>query len=423
MEFLKFYLEGAFSFAAAWWWLGAPPYLYAIMKKFWTYDISYRYYRSDKFVLLKINVPREEERSPQLMENVLHGLWTVYGNIKTFMEVYSWGYMPDYMSLEIAGVEGKVYFTVRVFKLYTEQFKAHIYAQYPDAEIEVMEEDYVKLVPTDIPNDEWDLWGTQWTVQKPDVYPIRTYFEFEDKMSGTMVDPVAAFMEVLGKLGPGEHIWYHLILEPVPNDVWEEEFRNEVEVILDRGKGKKRFDLKKKLADDLKTFPAQTISAMFKYYEIEAKKEEEKTSPLLRLSPGEQESIKAMERSISKRGFRAQYSVIYIARKDAYRGHNIMSMMGAINQFNTVDLNGFAIYKPYMTSTHSWFSKRRLNYKKRRLLRIMRPRKWSGKQNILNTEEIATLWHFPDISVKAPQTPRVAAKKASAPSNLPIGTT
>lgn len=421
--FAIFYAKSLFSFVIAWWWLIAPPYLYKILTHFWAYDISYRYYKAEKFVLLNINVPREEERSPRLMENVLHGFWTLYGNLRNFMETISWGMKEDYMSLEIVGVEGKVYFLVRLFKEYEEMIKSHIYAQYPDAEITVMDDDYADLVPWDIPNEEWNLWGTQWTMQKPDVYPIRTYFDFEDSVTKTMVDPMAAYMELLGSLGPGEHIWYHLLLEPVGNDAWEAEFREEIERLLDRGKAKKKVDFNAKFKEDLKSFPSQTLQAMFNYYEIpEKKKESEKVSPMLKLSPGEQDAIKAMERSISKRGFRSQYSVVYIARREAYRGHNVQSMMGAVNQFNTVNLNGFSIYKPYMTSTTYWFDQKRVNYKKRRLMRIMKARKFSGKQNILNTEEIASIWHFPDMTVKAPMTPRVSAKKAAAPANLPIET-
>ena len=37
-----------------------------------------------------------------------------------------------------------------------------------------------------------------------------------------------------------------------------------------------------------------------------------------------------------------------------------------------------------------------------------------------STEELATIFHMPDMSVMAPSFTRVAAKRATAPSNLPI---
>ena len=39
---------------------------------------------------------------------------------------------------------------------------------------------------------------------------------------------------------------------------------------------------------------------------------------------------------------------------------------------------------------------------------------------ILNTEELATIWHFPSVLIKAPLLQRTESKKASAPSSLPI---
>jgi hypothetical protein len=39
---------------------------------------------------------------------------------------------------------------------------------------------------------------------------------------------------------------------------------------------------------------------------------------------------------------------------------------------------------------------------------------------ILNTEELATLFHFPNFLVQAPAVERVEAKKAGPPTDLPI---
>jgi len=41
--------------------------------------------------------------------------------------------------------------------------------------------------------------------------------------------------------------------------------------------------------------------------------------------------------------------------------------------------------------------------------------------SILNTEELASLWHFPILTVKAPLVKKTEAKKAEPPMSLPIG--
>ena len=127
-----------------------------------------------------------------------------------------------------------------------------------------------------------------------------------------------------------------------------------------------------------------------------------------------------MEENFSKRGYFCQYRTAYVFRKESLRNSNKGAMAGTVNQFNTVDLNGFSVYRPYFTSAYLFLKKSRLAYKKRRLVRLMKKRQFSGARYILNTEEIATLWHFPDIGNEVPAAPRVDYKKANAPRNLPI---
>ena len=54
-----------------------------------------------------------------------------------------------------------------------------IFSQYPDAELHEVE-DYTKRLPQVLPNAEYDLFGADFTLQKEDAYPIRTYIDLED---------------------------------------------------------------------------------------------------------------------------------------------------------------------------------------------------------------------------------------------------
>jgi hypothetical protein len=40
--------------------------------------------------------------------------------------------------------------------------------------------------------------------------------------------------------------------------------------------------------------------------------------------------------------------------------------------------------------------------------------------NVLNTEELATLWHFPGQIMRVPTLERIESKEASPPPNLPM---
>lgn len=422
MDFILFYLNNVWTFTANYGWVLIPFYLFPIVWGLWEYHQLTNFFGyNNRFVLLTIRVPREQEKTPKLMEQVIAGLWAILGTAKNFMEMIIQGVRQHRFALEIFGSEGKTYFGIWLWEGHVDYFKNHIYAQYPDAEIEVLEHDYLDAVPRDAPNDEWNLWSTIAILAKPDAYPIRTYPLFEDSVTGTMVDPLAAYMEITGSLGPGEFVLFQLVLEPVTENVWEADFRKELEKRLDRGKLKEEpKGLWQQIVADLGELP-QNISAAIggTYAPAEKKAKEEKAPLLLRLSPGEQEAFKAMEQSFGKKSFRAQYLIMYAGKRAFYRPATVSSLFGALNQFSDINLNGFAPYKAYSTSATYWFSDRRVDYLKRRILSKARGRYYSGATYILNTEEIATLWHFPDMAIQAPGVPRVSYKKSKSSAELP----
>jgi len=68
------------------------------------------------------------------------------------------------------------------------------------------------------------------------------------------------------------------------------------------------------------------------------------------------------------------------------------------------------------------FTKRRMARRQNNILTAFQDRARSAGSSgiILNTEELATVYHFPTIMVKAPLVARTQAKRASAPISLPI---
>ena len=99
--------------------------------------------------------------------------------------------------------------------------------------------------------------------------------------------------------------------------------------------------------------------------------------------------------------------------------------VGGIKQFNTVDLNSLKPATKYWTSIPPpWdFRSFRLNLRRRAILRAYCGRSESrgaGHPFVLNIEELATLWHFPMMSVKAPLVKKSESKKAEPPFSLPV---
>ena len=95
------------------------------------------------------------------------------------------------------------------------------------------------------------------------------------------------------------------------------------------------------------------------------------------------------------------------------------------NQFNTQDLNAFKPNKKTMTHISKKilqfvFKNRRLYLRKKRMFRFYTRRRFSEDFSILNTEELATLYHLPIGMVRAPTLERLETKKGEPPASLPI---
>ena len=71
-------------------------------------------------------------------------------------------------------------------------------------------------------------------------------------------------------------------------------------------------------------------------------------------------------------------------------------------------------------TTKGWFRENKLFYKKRVIYDLYRLRLFPPECSIMNTEELATVFHFPIISVESPLLRRLDTRKGEPPANLPI---
>ncbi|MBI4280713.1 hypothetical protein HY628_00780, partial [Candidatus Uhrbacteria bacterium] len=190
-------------------------FVFVILWGFWRVWVESRQIKwlaKQEWILLAIDVPKETEQTPKAVENVFA---TLHGSLAFVdrLEKYWFGKLQVRFSFEIISIDGYVQFYVRTFKRLRDLVEAAIYAQYPDAEIAEVE-DYTAAVPKIFPAPGWDLFGTELVLSKKSPFPIRTYPYFEDKISGELKDPMAAFLETLAKLRAGEQVWIQIIIAP-----------------------------------------------------------------------------------------------------------------------------------------------------------------------------------------------------------------
>jgi uncharacterized protein YggT (Ycf19 family) len=414
-----------------WWWVLLPIVLWHPFLYMWLWWRQEKYGEKVENILLELKMPREVERPFRAMEQVFAGFWIFY-DPADWHEKWWDGKFQVTLSLEIVSIGGDIHFFLRMPKPLRNLVESSIYAQYPEVEISEAE-DYTKNVPQDIPNKAWDLWGTDYETVKPDIYPIKTYSRFFEESpvakEEKRIDPLAALLEGLAKVKPGEQIWVQIRIEPITNaeNDYKDRVESEVNKLVHRPPSPKEQHqpMIKEAADILITGQVS-----------EAAKEEAKETVIpveMRLTPGEREVVSGIENKVSKTMFDCFMRFIILGEKEKWNKANLKNILGFFANFNTENLNGLKPWPPSLTKIHKhewlflniFFYDRLLYLRKRRLFRKYLARlnynfPKSGKTFILNIEELAGLFHFVGRkAVPAPMVQRIESKKVEPPPGLP----
>lgn len=400
----------------------------------WDLWVQYRralFFAKQVYVLLEIKLPREIFKSPRAMEFCIDSLWTTFGE-GNWYEKYWKGQVRNSYSLEIVSIDGTVHFYIWAKKGDKSKIEANLYSQYPGVEIYEVP-DYTLPVVYD--PEQSGMWVTEFKLNKADAFPIKTYIDYgmeKDPKEEFKIDPMTPLIEFMGSLSRGNQAWIQIIIrahkaeEKDPEKklstwkiwetwkiedvwdfmkkkdfMWEEGAKKEIEALIAKGKGEK--------GEDGKIVPGSTRF----------------------LTEDEQNTIKALGRSISKKGFDVGMRLIYTASKDVFDMANLGGLVGGIMHFNS-SMNGFGTtgtttpkYKHFLLSWKDR-NKKLLDAEKQDFLDAYKRRAYFYKPYkrekffVLNTEELATLFHLPGSVSATPSFARIESKKAEAPSNLPV---
>ena len=406
------------------WWVLLPVGLFFIWHHFWFWGLNRLWRKKQSWVLLEIKIPRNILKTPKAMENVFSALHAMYIRPMGFEDIYFKGEELFWFTCELVGYAGGVSFYIRCLKGFRNLVESAVYAEYPDAELHEAE-DYTELMPNVLPNDIYDLWGNDFILAKENPYPIRTYPFFEANVDEQRLDPVAAITEVMSRLKEGEAIWLQYLLRPVPGD-WKKEGEELRDKMMERKKEKPK-GLLEGIVEGLVQFLKNLSLATVESPNWPGQEKKEEKFKMLHQSPGEKLILEGIDNKISKLGFEAAIRFIYIDRQDSFSPANISAVFGAIRQWNTLDMNAFKQLSDTVTfvtsrklTIQSWFRKSRVYLKKRLIYEMYKLRWFPPKHSVLNTEELATIFHFPLVTVEAPLLRRLDSKKGEPPSNLPV---
>ena len=392
-------------------------FVFSILKDALLFYSQSKFKSKIEWDIFEIKIPREIEKGPKAMEQFFASLWTLFNIPTGWKEKYIDGEVTRWYSFEIVGLGGKVHFYARVPKRFRHLVESMLYAHYPD--IEIMDsDDYTSQIPNSFDALErvgYDLFGVELNLKNPAPNPINTYMIFEEKGGEErIIDPISVILETLSRLRPEEKAWIQLVVRPVA-PAWRDEG---VKVIN---------EIKEKLAPEPKTGP--TGAPVFRFS---------------LMTPEAEEKLKMISRKISKQGFETIVRTLYTAPKDIFNRDLLRSLTGYFNQYSS-NMNYFAFNMDTYTASKWWkwpfiLPSRRTKGKKRRLLaryrqryipeatffgRLSDPDRVSldkkSSISILNTEELATLFHPPtNVVLTAPTLDRIESKKVSPPGYIPF---
>ncbi|MBU2575877.1 hypothetical protein KKF64_02215 [Patescibacteria group bacterium] len=388
------------------------------------------YHAKRKYVLLAIDVPRNNEQSPKAVESIFTQLHGALPGRNTLYQEWWRGKTTDFFSMELISIEGYVQFLVYTQVDYRDMVESAFYAQYPDAEITQVE-DYVygqngELKNLVFPNKKYEIYACEFDFIKPDAYPIRLYMDFEHSLSQEFKDPMASLLENMNKIGPSEQLWLQLVITPEFDYKWHPK-ANAIAMKIAGKKLESSSNIADKIISGIVTSLDAFGSAVFPFYnqtEDNAQLEREMPSLMLHLTPTEQKQLEGVQMKADKHGFWTKFRYLYIADKAiATKARGLSPVMGSMRQFGSLNMNALRPHKYTKTwSLYYFMVPQRLAMRQNKILRAYQDRSRAVGSNgiILNTEELATLYHFPTEVVKAPLVSRTQSKRASAPISLPI---
>ncbi len=349
----------------------------------------------------EIKITKDTEGGPKLMENF-------FNNLKTFSK--------GYLVFELVGIKKEVHFYLRFPREYQKILESLIYSIFPKVMIE-KSEDYFSSLPPFLPNRQYDIWGTEFILEKNSVYPIKTYNFFskeENQLDG--VEPIANFSEIVSRLDEKEYYIIQFIFRPL-NSEEEKKFvesgKSEEDIVL----GKKAPEKKITTKDWAIAFFINLITGIYRP-PVWPEEGEKKEPPPPSFS--QQETANLIERKISKKCFETGIRVLYISPINIFNEINTLGFLSYFNQFDFKNLNSFKVNDLATTFFEGrFFVQRRTLLKKIEFYKKALKRDPTLEKIILNSEELATVCHFPSGKTKIPSISQILFKKGEPPPYLP----
>lgn len=335
-----------------------------------------RHIRSLEHVVLAIEPPNKFAKSAAASEEFFASL---HGTLRNRRELAVQGGLQEHISLEVAASGGKVRFYAWVPHHLQNFVESQVYANYPDAKVYATDHDYT------MQSNSRATYTTELNLSESHLLPIKTYAELNE-------DPLLSITDTMAQAGPEEEVWLQLLVRPTAND-WH--------ASADRTIGRIKSGAGGGLGGSLWLYVLDLLEAMWRPPQGKSNAD---------LNDREKTRIAAIEQKRSQPGFKVKIRLICLAPSEASAKHRALAVANLFSQFNQPGQNG-------LTAKKGSFS--------REGLAEYRARFFIDKGFILNTQELATLYHLPySVKTDEPEEPsgaETATEEAlEVNSNIPL---
>lgn len=295
----------------------------------------------------------------------------------------------DHISFEVVFQKGKIDFYVVVPLFMRQYLEEQLHAQFPRADV-LEVEDYNIFQPTGT------IVGSRLSLHKHQMYPIKTYRQFDS-------DPMDSVLNTLSKLHQDEGACIQYIIRPA-NSKWH---NTGVTFARELSQGKKMKEALKTATGGGWGIGSMALGFLKFFGDIWKASPDDPNKPKEhhQQTPMEQEIMKSVETKSSKAGLEAGISIIVSGTDIEHSKAVLENISNAFSQYNIYEYgNGFkATTLSKIGSLASDFIHR--NFPKRYF--------------VLNTEEVAGIFHFPLPVTETPNINWLGARSAPPPIDLP----
>lgn len=289
-----------------------------------------------------------------------------------------------HISFEVVAANGLIKYYAVVPAVITETVKQAVISAYPSARLEEIEQD--SIFAQEITTDQ--IAGGEMRLKKDFVYPISTY---ED----TQRDASLAILNAMSVTKNGEGLAMQLLFRPTDGG-WTKKSTDWVQNIKD---GKKSGDTGRKIVAGIFTLIKDFVQAFVHPPEHDDENKEALTNL-------QQEEINVIENKTKYPGFETLVRVVASASTKERSEAMLSGLVAAFSQFDSQSYNGFQydILKDPR--------KLAVDY-------IFRLFPQGTKENILNSVELASIFHLPaQNAIPTSQVQRQATKQVDGPAKL-----